>query len=71
LYYSEDIRIIKSRRVKLAGHQERIEYRQEMHTDLQKRSLERPMHKWEGRPSENMVLAGFVWLRIGPSGGLL
>jgi hypothetical protein len=83
LYSSPSIiRIIKSRRMRWAGHVERMEEKSKLYKILVgnpegKRPLGRPRRRWV----DNIKLAhveisweiwiGLTWLRIGISGGLL
>jgi hypothetical protein len=68
------IRIIKSRRMRWAGHvahigAERNSYRILMKRPERKRPLGRRRHRWEN--NMKMVWTGLIWLKIGVSGGLL
>jgi hypothetical protein len=75
-------RVIKSRRVKWAGHvahrgEGRGVYRMLVGRPEGKRPLERPWHRWKdnikrGLRERGIVeRTGFGWLRIGSNGGLL
>jgi hypothetical protein len=81
LYFSPSvIRIIKSRRMRWAGHvarmgEKRNAYRILVENPERKRPLERPRSRWVDNIKMNlrydgMVWIGSIWLRIGTSGGL-
>jgi hypothetical protein len=75
------IRIIKSRRMRWAGHvaligEERNAHRILVGNPEEKRLLERPRRKWEDNiridlRKDGVVWTGLIWLRIGTSGVLL
>jgi hypothetical protein len=78
------IRMIKSRRMKLAGYvarrgEKRNAYRIMKGKAEGKRALERPRRRWVVNIKINlrvigwngMIWTGLIWLRIGTSGGLL
>jgi hypothetical protein len=83
LYSSTNmIRIIKSRRMKCAGHvacmrELRNTYKILVGEPEGKRPLGRPMHRWEDnikiglREKGWRMWIGFIWLRGGTGGGLL
>jgi hypothetical protein len=82
LYSSPDIRQIKSRRMRWAGHvarmgEERNVYRVLVGKPEGKRPLERPRCRWEDEIKMDLreigwwVWSGFTWLRIGIFGRLL
>jgi hypothetical protein len=83
LYSSPSIiRIMKSKRVRWAGHvarmgEKRNAYRLLVGKPEGKRSLERPRRKWVDNIKIDLleigwaVWTGLVWLRIGTSGELL
>jgi hypothetical protein len=83
LYSSPDIiRQIKSRRMRWAGHVERMGEGRNMYRVLVgkpegKRPLERPRRRWEDGIKTDLreigwgVWSGFIWLRIGTVGGLM
>jgi hypothetical protein len=83
LYSSPDIiRQIKSRRMRWAGHVERMREGRKVYRVLLgkpdgKRPLERPRRRredgteWTLGRSAGGVCSGFTWLRIGTVGGLL
>jgi hypothetical protein len=83
LYSSPNIvRVIKSRRMRWAGHMARIGeergvYRVLVGMPEGKRPLERPTHRWEDNIRWTLVgkglmgRIGFGWLRIRSRGGLL
>ena len=80
LYCSPNIvRVIKSRRIKWAGHVVRMGkrrgvYRVFVGKPLGKRPLGRPRLKWENTIKMDLweeVLTGSIWLRIGTGGGHL
>jgi hypothetical protein len=81
LYSSPSIiTMIKSRRMKWAGHvagmgEKRNAYRILVGKPEGKRPLGRPRHRWVNNikmnPRERMVWIGWIWLRIWTSGGLL
>jgi hypothetical protein len=70
------IRIIKSRRIKCAGHvermgEERTVYRLLVGKPEGKRPLGRPRRKWVDNITMDLVDIGLAWLRIGTGGELL
>ena len=81
LYFSVDIIcVIKSRRLRWAGHVECMEYRRGAYRVLVgkpegRRLLERP--RWEDNTEKKLGKVGWgawngsIWLRIGTGGGLL
>jgi hypothetical protein len=83
LYSSLNIvRVIKSRRVRWAGHVERMGegrgvYRVLVGSPEGKRPLGRPRRRWENNINMDLreigILGriGFSWLRLGSSGGLV
>jgi hypothetical protein len=83
LYSSPNIvRVIKSRRMRWAGHVALMEEERGVYGVLvgrpeDKRPLERPRRRWEDnikmdlRKREIIRRTGFGWFRIGSSGGLL
>ena len=83
LYSSPNIvRVIKSRRLKWAGHVARMEEGRGVHEVLVgkpdgKRPLGRPRRRWQDtikilfRKLEGVVGTGWGWLRIGTGGGRL
>jgi hypothetical protein len=83
LYSSSNIfRQIKSRRMRWAGHVARMGEERKVYKVLAgkpegKRPLERPRRRWEDwirmylREIGWGMWSGFIWLRIGASGGLL
>jgi hypothetical protein len=81
LYSSPSIiRMIKSRRMRCAGHAARMvekmnAYRILVGKPKGKRPLGRPRYRWVNIIKmdlrDGMVWIGLVWLRIGTSGGLL
>jgi hypothetical protein len=83
LYSSPNIvRVIKSRRMRWAGHEAHMEEERGVYKVLvgrpkDKRPLGRPKHRWEDnikmdlREIEIDVQSGFIWLRIGSSAGLV
>jgi hypothetical protein len=79
---SNTIRIIKSRRVKWAGHVARMGAKRNAYSILVgkpegKRSLGIPRRKWKDniklilKKQNGVIRTGLVWLRIGTSGALL
>jgi hypothetical protein len=73
------VRMIKSRRMRLAGHvaqigEKRISYRILVGKPERKRSLGRPRHRWvdnikmDLREMGRVVWTGLIWLRIGTNG---
>jgi hypothetical protein len=77
LYFSPNIvRMIKSRRMRWAGHvaptwEGRGVYRVLVGRPEGKRPLGRPRRRWESREIGINGRTGFIWLRIGYSDGLL
>jgi hypothetical protein len=84
LYSSPNIiRMIKSRRMRWAGHVARMEqkgnvYRIFVGKPEGKIPLGRPRHRWVGNikmhlreRQDGMLFTGSIWLRIGTDGGLL
>jgi hypothetical protein len=83
LYSSPNIiKMIKSRRMRLAGHvarmgEKRNAYRILVGKPEGKRPLGIPRHRWVNnikidlREIDGMIWIGLIWLRIGTSGGLL
>jgi hypothetical protein len=82
LYYSSStIRIIKSRRMRRAGHvarmgEKRNAYRILVGKPEGKRPLGRPRRRWVANIKKDLredaiEWIGLIWLRIGTSGGLL
>jgi hypothetical protein len=83
LYSSPNIiRMIKSRRLRWAGHVARMGERRDAYRALVgkpegRRPLGRPMRKWEDNIKMNLrefgwgAWTGSMWLRIGTGGGLL
>jgi hypothetical protein len=82
LYSSPNIiRMIKSRRMRLAGHVARMGEKRNAYRILvgkpEGRPLGRPRRRWvdnnkiDLREIDGMVWSGSIWLRIGISGGLL
>ena len=77
LYCSPNIvRVIKSRRMRCAGHVARMEENKDVYRVLVgkregKRSLGRPRRRWEDYFETNLQEAGSSWLRIGTAGGHL
>jgi hypothetical protein len=83
VYFSPSIiRIIKSRRMRWAGHvarigEKRIVYRLLVGKPEGKRPLGRPRHRWIDNIKMNLLeknsvlWTGLVWLRIGTGGELL
>jgi hypothetical protein len=82
-YHSPSIiRMIKGRRVRWAGHVARVREKRNAHRILVgkpegKRPLGRPRRTWEDRMDlrerereDGVVWTGFIWLRIGTSGGM-
>ena len=76
------MRVIKSRRLRCAGHVARMEEGRGVHKVLVgksegKRPLGRPRRRWEDnikwlfRKWEGVVGSGLNWLRIGKGGGRL
>ena len=75
------VRVVKSRRMKWAGHVARKGEDRGVHRVLVgkregKRPLGRPRHRWEDikwifRKLEGVVGTGWSWLRIGTDGGHL
>jgi hypothetical protein len=73
--------MIKSRRMRWAGHvarmrEKRNAYRIVVGKTEEKRPLGRPLRRWVGNikidlRQDGMVWTGSIWLRIGTSGGLL
>jgi hypothetical protein len=82
LYSSPNVRVIKSRRMRWAGHVARMGegrgvYRVLVGRSEGKRPLGRPRRRWEDDIKMDLReirvdrRTGFSWLRIGSSGGLL
>ena len=83
LYSSPNtVRVIKSRRMRWAGHVARMEEERGVHKIFVgkpegKRPLGRPRHRWEDsikidlQEVERVVGTGWSWLRIGTVGGRL
>jgi hypothetical protein len=83
LYVSSNIiRVIKSTRMRWAGHVASMGEMRNVHNILvgkpkEKRPLGKPRRRWEDnigmdlREVGGKVWTGFIWLRIGTSGGLL
>jgi hypothetical protein len=83
LYTAPNIaKVIKSRRMRLAGHVARIREMENMYSILVgrsegKRPLVRPRCRWEDnirmdlREEDERVWTVCIWLRIGTSGGFL
>jgi hypothetical protein len=78
LYFSPSIiRMMKSRRMRWAGHVSRMgelrnAYRILVGKPEGKRPLGRPRRKWvDNTEIDGMIWIGFIWLRIGTNGGLL
>jgi hypothetical protein len=83
LYSSPNIvRVIKSRRMRWAGHvacmgEERVVYSVLDRRPESKKPLERPRCRWEGNIKLDLRevridgKSGLSWLRTGPNGGLL
>jgi hypothetical protein len=82
LYSSPNIiRMIKSRRMRWAGHVARMEQKKNAYRILMgnpegKRRLVRPRRRWVDNikmdlREDGVVWTGSIWLRIGTSGGLL
>jgi len=83
LYSSSNVvRVIKSRRMRWAGHVARLGYRRGVHRVLMgkpegKTPLGRPRRRWEAifrwlfRKRDVGTWTGASWLRIGTSGGHL
>jgi hypothetical protein len=81
--YSQNIfRVIKSKRMRLAGHvahmgERRYVYRVSMRKPQGKRPLGRPRHRWENNIKMDLqkvglvAWTGLIWFRIGTGGGLL
>jgi hypothetical protein len=70
------IRIIKSRRMRWAGHVARMGKKRNAYRILVgkpegKRPLGRPRRRWVDNIKMNLREIGLIWLRIGTSGGLL
>ena len=72
------MRVVKSRRMRLAGHVAHMGERRGVHRVLVgkpegKRPLGRPRHRWEDNIKMNLqeVGTGWSWLRIGTGGGRL
>ena len=74
--------VIKSRRMRWAGHVARIRERRGVYRVLMgrpegKKPLGRPRHKWQGNIKMDLqevrcrTWAGLIWLKIGTGGGLL
>jgi hypothetical protein len=74
--------VIKSRRMRWAGHIAHIGVMRNVYNILvrkpeKKRPLRRPKHRWEDNIRLNLkeevgrVQIGFIWLSIGKSSGLL
>ena len=78
LYSSPNIvRVIKSRRMRWAGHVARLEGGRAVHKVLVgkpegRRTLGRPRRKWEDNiKMEGVVRTGWIWLRIRTGSGRL
>ena len=77
LYSSPNIvRVIKSRRMRWAGHVTRMEEERGVHKVLVgkpegKRPLGRPRRRWEDNIKIDLQEVGKSWLRIGTGGGRL
>jgi hypothetical protein len=82
LYYSPSIiRMIKSRRIRWAGHVAQMGEKRNLCSILRgnpegRRRLGRPRRGWVDNikmdlGQDGMVWIGLIWLRIGTSGGLL
>jgi len=75
------VRVVKSRRMRLAGHVARMGEGRGVHRVLmgkpeRKRLLGRPRHRWEDNIKMDLrevggVKTGWSWLRIGTDGGHL
>ncbi|KDR10035.1 hypothetical protein L798_15697 [Zootermopsis nevadensis] len=76
LYSSPSIvRVIKSRRMRWAGHVARMDGTRGVHPILVgkpegKRLLGRPRRRWEDNLRRDLWEMGFCWLRTGSGGGL-
>jgi hypothetical protein len=73
---SNIIRVIKSRRLRWAGHvarmgEKRGVYRALVGKPVGRRPLGRPRRRWEENIKLDLREAGLIWLRIGTGGGLL
>ena len=79
---SKNMRVVKSRRMRWAGHVARMRVGRGVHRVLigkpeGKRPLGRPRRRWEDnikmdlREVEGVVGTGWSWLRIGTGGGRL
>jgi hypothetical protein len=77
LYFLPNIvRVVKSRRMRWAGHVARMGEERGVHMVLVgkpegKRPLGRPRRRWMFRKLEGVVGTGWSWLRIGTGGGHL
>ena len=70
------IRVIKSRRLRCAGHVARmgasgVGYRVLVGRSERSKPLERLRRRWENNIKMNLREVGLIWLRIGTGGGLL
>jgi hypothetical protein len=74
------VRIVKSRRMRWAGHvarmgEDKVVHRMLVGKSEGKRPLGRPRHRWEDnikmdfRKLERIVSTGWSWLRLGTGGG--
>jgi GH43 family beta-xylosidase len=82
LYWSPNVRVINSRRMRWVGHVARVEEKRGAYRILVERRegrqpLGRPRHRWEGNIKMDVqgvgwrAWTGLSWLRIGTGGGHL